>query len=86
MRREHLDIAERYLARPGAIGPALRRALRHWHAAETGMLAYHQTARGEIGPLFSTLANATRVSAAWPLTLTEECLRWSWASAFRRTG
>jgi GT2 family glycosyltransferase len=75
IRREHLDIATRHLAGNGC-DPALARALRRWHAAETGMLAWCQAGGLELNGLATTLARATRVDAAWPFALAGETARW----------
>jgi glycosyltransferase involved in cell wall biosynthesis len=76
IRGEHLDIATRNLLKidPGSL--ALVRALRRWHAAETGMLAWRQARALEVNGFASTLARATRVDASWPLTLAGETMRW----------
>jgi glycosyltransferase involved in cell wall biosynthesis len=76
IRCEHLDIAARNLATIGLGNPSLARALRRWHAAETAMLAWHQARALEVNSLGSTLARATRLDAAWPLTLAGESMRW----------
>src|SRR5262249_28967562 len=76
IRREHLDIAARNLAKAAPGNPALVRALRRWHAAETAMLAWHQVRALKVGGFAATVAGATRLDAAWPLTLAGESLRW----------
>ena len=75
IRREHLDIAARYLREPEITDSALRRALRRWHAAEVGMLGWHYAKRGELAGLPSILADASRLASLWPLTLAGETVR-----------
>lgn len=76
MRCEHLDIAARNLAKAGPNNPLLARALRRWHAAETGMLAWHQIRALDMNGATSTLARATRLDASWPLAFVDESMRW----------
>ena len=76
MRLEHLDIVEQRLAATCAIDPMLSRALCHWHAVETGMLAWHQLRVGGVGGLAATIARAYRVAPTWPLTLAAETMRY----------
>jgi glycosyltransferase involved in cell wall biosynthesis len=76
MRREHLDIAARSLSTAGSGNAATVRALRRWHAAETGMLAWHQVGARDVSGFAATLARATNLDAAWPLTLASESTRW----------
>jgi glycosyltransferase involved in cell wall biosynthesis len=75
IRREHLDIAARALAGAGGRDPQVARALRRWHAAETGMLAWHQSRRGQLRALAPTLGQATRLDRWWPLLLAGEAAR-----------
>ena len=76
IRVEHLDIAARNLSKVNPGNPLLARALRRWHAAETGMLAWRQARGFEVNRLASTLAHATRLVASWPLALAGETTRW----------
>jgi len=76
MRREHLDIAARYLSTASPCHPMLLRVLRRWHAAETGMLAWHQVRAFDVSGVASTLAHATRLDALWPAFLVGDSVRW----------
>jgi GT2 family glycosyltransferase len=76
MRREHLDIAARCLSKVGPADGAIAQDLRRWHAAETGMLAWHQAGALDVHGFAATLARATSLDASWPLTLAGESMRW----------
>jgi hypothetical protein len=75
MRREHLDIAARYLAGPNPKNAAATPALRRWHAVETGMLTWHEACAGKIGAAVRTIGQSTRVDLSWPLHLAGETAR-----------
>ena len=74
IRREHLDIVARNLEGIGGQNLSLARALRRWHAAEAGMLAWHQVRAGQFRELASTLEDATRRAPAWPVILAGETI------------
>ena len=74
IRREHLDIIARHLVDMPAV-PGLRGAMLRWHAAETGMLAWHLARHAAFGKLATTLAESSRRAPGWPLTLACETAR-----------
>ena len=83
VRRENIDIAERYLAGPRA-RQATREtlhAVRQWHAAETTMLASHQLRAGDWRGLVGTTQQAFRAAPLWPLRGAREVAVWLWKKA-----
>ena len=83
VRRENIDIAERYLARPPArqADPETLRAVCQWHAAETTMLASHHLRTGDWRGLVGTTQQAFRAAPLWPLRGAREVAAWLWKKA-----
>jgi glycosyltransferase involved in cell wall biosynthesis len=83
VRRENIDIAERYLNGPPArqASPETLRAVRRWHAAETTMLASHHLRSGDWRSLVGTTRQAFRAAPLWPLRGAREVAAWLWKKA-----
>jgi GT2 family glycosyltransferase len=83
VRRENIDIAERYLAGPPArqASPETLRAVRQWHAAETTMLASHHLRTGDWRGLVGATQQAFRAAPLWPLRGAREVAAWLWKKA-----
>jgi glycosyltransferase involved in cell wall biosynthesis len=83
VRRENIDIAERYLAGPAAQQATREtlRAVRQWHAAETTMLASHHLRAGDWRGLVGTTRQAFRAAPLWPLRGAREVAVWLWKKA-----
>jgi len=76
IRREQLAIAAHNLAGIGDMNPAQARALRAWHAAEAGMLSWHQARTLDLRALSRTLWQASRRDLWWPAIFAVETVRW----------
>jgi glycosyltransferase involved in cell wall biosynthesis len=83
VRRENIDIAERYLNGPPSrqLDPETLRAVRQWHAAETTMLASHHLRTGDWRSLVGTTQQAFRAAPLWPLRGAREVAAWLWKKA-----
>jgi glycosyltransferase involved in cell wall biosynthesis len=80
VRRENIAIAQRYLSGPPArqASPQTLRAVRHWHAAETTLLAAHQLRTGELRDVADIVQRAFRAAPLWPLRGAQEVAAWLW--------